>query len=201
MALTDADRELMELHRSIATQGHAAGLPSGAAGVDPTAITTWEARRAAQREAYGQFVALGPIHIGNTLAFHTGQAVPLEHVIRYDLEGQELVARVATPELARVGKTFASDEEYYAANPHVTVRQQAAPEVHPAALDPRGAAAHLDTEGRHGEVVGTTGPADPGGDEGRRAKAGDVASRIAKSGDEDEAGTRKGTAASKKAES
>lgn len=147
----DADRELAELQRSVATQGHAAGLPGGVA--DPEAVATWEQRRAAQREAYGQFVALGPIHIGNALAFHTGQQVPLEHVIRYGLEDQELVARVATPELARVGKVFATDDEYRKANPHVAKRVGPLPEAQPTALDPRGGAAHLDTEGKHGEVV------------------------------------------------
>lgn len=176
MAMSDADRELMELQRSAATQGHAAGLPSGPAAADPSTITTWQARRAAQREAWGQFVANGPIHIGNALAFNAGSQVPLEHVIKYQLEEQNLVNRVATPEMAQVGKVFDNDDDYYAANAHLDRNAPGAvPELHPAALDPRGGAAHLDTEGRHGAVVGTSAPADVDGDEAHRARAGAVA--------------------------
>jgi hypothetical protein len=176
--LSEADRELMELSRSALTQGHAAGLPSGAAAADPAAITTWEARRAAQREAYGQFVAADTIYLGGTPAFGKGQQVPLEHVIRFDLESQELVHRVATPEQARAGKTFETDEEFHAANPHAARRASGPPELHPSALDPRGGAAHLDTDGRHGVVVGTTPAADPGADPARQAAAGQVAADI-----------------------
>jgi len=160
MAMSDADQELMELQRSVMTQGHAAGLPHGPTAADPEAITTFEARRAAQREAWGQFAAIAPITIGNALAFVPGAAVPLEHVIRYKLWEQELIVRVATPELARVGKVFASDEEFDKANPHYQRRKPLAPELHPAALDPRGGAAHLDTEGVHGPVItpATDGP-------------------------------------------
>lgn len=149
MAMSAADQELMELQRSASVQGHAAGIPTGADAGNPAMVPTWEARRRAQREAYGQFVAAGPIHIGNCLAFHKGQQVPLEHVITYRLEEQELVHRVATPEMARDGKAFASEAEFHAANPHFRRRATSLPEAHPAALDPRGAAAGLDTDGRH----------------------------------------------------
>jgi hypothetical protein len=182
MALSDADKELMELQRSVAVQGHAAGLPAGPAAANPDTITTFEARRAAQREAWGQFVALDTIHIGNAPAFVKGQQVPLEHVIRFNLQDQELVARVATPEQARVGKTFESDEEFDKANPHVKRRQAGAPELHPAALDPRGGAAHLDTKGEHGPVVKADGPAAPLTDEQRDEKAAEVASGIVAAG-------------------
>jgi hypothetical protein len=181
MAMSEADKELMELQRSVATQGQAAGLPGGPAAANPDAITTLEARRAAQREAYGQFVALGPIHIGNALAFIAGAQVPLEHVIRFNLEDQELVARIANPEQARVGKTF-TDEEFAKANPHVPARQTVVGELHPAALDPRGGAAHLDTEGRHGPVVTADGPDAPLTDEQRGEKAADTASGIVAAG-------------------
>lgn len=150
MAQSADDQELMELSRSALVQGHAAGVPSGAAiAVDPDAITTWEARRAAQREAYGQFVAIDPIVIAGVPTFVPGQQVPLEHVIRFDLLDQELVARVASPEQARVGKVFESDDEIAKANPHLAKRARRIPEQHAAALDPRGAAADLDPEGKH----------------------------------------------------
>jgi hypothetical protein len=194
MAMSDADQELMELQRSAATQGHAAGLPSGPAAADPNTITTFQARRAAQNEAWGQFVANGPIYIGNALAFHAGSQVPLEHVIKYQLEEQELVNRVATPEMARVGKTFATDDEYYAANPHIGRRTVAAPELHPSALDPRGGAAHLDVKGVHGPKL--TGTEEPPGQpdpesESHRARAGAVAAAAVKQGaDDDKAGAK-----------
>jgi hypothetical protein len=147
--VSDADRELMELQRSVVTQGVAAGLPAGPAAADPSTITTALARRKAQREAWGQFVAIAPIHVGNALAFVAGQQVPLEHVIGYELEQQELVARVASPDLARDGKAF-DDAAFHKANPHVKAREVGPPELHPAALDPRGGAAHLDVDGVHG---------------------------------------------------
>jgi hypothetical protein len=157
MATSDADQELLELQRSALTHGHAAGLPAGVA--DPAAIATWEQRREAQREAYGQFVAAGPIYHGNALAFNTGQQVPLEHVIKWRLVEQQMVNRVATPELARAGRAFESEDDYYEANPHLDRHAPvvAVPEAHPAALDPRGAAAHLDTDAVHGPVVGPDG--------------------------------------------
>lgn len=191
MAMSDADRELMELQRSVATQGHAAGLPGGDAAADPNAVSTWQARRAAQREAYGQFVALGPIHIGNAQAFSAGQQVPLEHVIRYQLEDQDLVARVATPEMARVGKVF-DDDTFHEKNPHVVRRQAAVPELHPDALDPRGGARHLDVDGRHGTpAVNSAGVLD---DEAVSARAGETAAAIVEAGDKaDQPKARRGS--------
>lgn len=182
MAMSAADKELMELQRSVTTQGHAAGLPHGPAASDPNTITTYEARKAAQREAWGQFVAIAPITIGNALAFVPGNQVPLEHVIKFDLEAQEVVARIAPAELARVGKTFGSDEEFHKANPHVARRQVGIPEVHPAALDPRGGAAHLDTSGKYGPVIKVDGPAAPLTQEQRDEKAADTASEIVAAG-------------------
>jgi hypothetical protein len=182
MALSDADKELMELQRSVAVQGHAAGLPAGPAASNPDTITTFEARRAAQREAWGQFVALDTIHIGNAPAFVAGSQVPLEHVIRFGLLDQELVARVATPEQARVGKTFETDEEFNKANPHVKQRATGIPELHPAALDPRGGAAHLDVKGEHGPALKGAAPDAALTDEQRDEKAGEVASGIVAAG-------------------
>jgi hypothetical protein len=159
MPLSDADQELMELQRSAHTQGVTAGQPAGAAvQSDPAIINTFELRRAAQREAYGQFVAAGPIHYGGAPIFNTGQPVPLEHVIARGLEEQELVYRVATAEMARAGQVY-SDEEFAKANPHAPRRQRMAPELHPSALDPRGGAAALDDARKAGKT--TELPADP----------------------------------------
>jgi hypothetical protein len=145
MALSDADQELMELQRSALTSGTTPGAPVGDAARDPNAITTWEARRAAQREAYGQYVAAGPIHLGNCLAFTAGMAVPLEHVIRFNLDELEMVNRVATPEMARRGVVFTEESEFQEANPHLARRGRTLPgDLHPSALDPRGGAAELD---------------------------------------------------------
>lgn len=146
MALSDADQELMELQRSALTTGVTPGGQVGDAARDPQNQATWEARRSAQREAYGQFVAAGPIHIGNCLAFDTGHPVPLEHVIRYDLETLDMVYRVGTPEMARAGKRFESEEEFLAANPVLAKARAAAAPLSAAALDPRGGAAELDDE-------------------------------------------------------
>lgn len=148
MATAD-DQELMELSRSAHISGHVAGTVSGPDASNPDVIDTWQKRKQAQREAYGQYVALDMIHIAGVPVFAPGQQVPLEHVIRFNLFEQELVARVATPEQARAGKTFADDKAFHAANPHVARRMPAIPESHPAALDPRGGAADLDPEGRH----------------------------------------------------
>jgi hypothetical protein len=149
MAQSADDQELMELSRSAHVSGYAAGVPSGPGASNPDVIDTWQKRKAAQREAYGQFVALDMIHIAGVPVFAPGQQVPLEHIIRFNLLEQELVARVATPEQARAGKTFESDSEFAKANPHVARRAPAIPEAHPAALDPRGAGAEHDPEGKH----------------------------------------------------
>lgn len=158
MALTDNDRELAELQSLVSATGATVhGLPSGAAGAaDPETIQTWELRRAAQREAYGQFVANQPIPIGNTIGFSPGAAVPLEHVIRFSLWEQEMVNRIATPEMARAGRAFETDEEFLAANPHVARqarRLAQAGDLHPSALDPRGAGAAIDDARKRGEQV------------------------------------------------
>lgn len=146
MPLSDADNELLELQRSALTTGVTPGAQVGDAARNPENAATWEARRASQREAYGQWVAAGPIHIGNCLAFDTGHPVPLEHVIRYDLEALDLVYRVATPELARSGKRFESEKEFLSANPSLAKARAAAAPLSAAALDPRGGAAQLDDE-------------------------------------------------------
>lgn len=183
MALSDADRELMELQRSLSASGAGpAGLPSGAAvAADPSVIRTWELRQAAQREAYGQYVADGDIYIGNAHTFSSGQQVPLEHVIRFQLVEREQVNRVATPDMARLGKVFEDDESFLAANPHLSGRRRlaSAGELHPSALDPRGGAAAIDDARKRGEAGDETRPGD-GSDERQRAvdmqaeKIGDV---------------------------
>lgn len=171
MALTDEDRELLELQRSLSAQGATvAGLPSGAAvAADPEVIRTWELRKAAQSEAYGQFVAAGDIWIGNCLTFTAGNPVPLEHVIRFDLEEREQVHRVADPDMARLGKTYETDEQFLAANPHVarTLKARAAAgNLHVSALDPRGAGAEKDEARKAGKDVTT--PTTPGEDSPER---------------------------------
>lgn len=173
MAQTDADRELMELQRSLSANGVGiAGLPSGAAvAADPEAVRTWELRRAAQREAYGQWVADGDIWIGNALTFTDGQPVPLEHVIRFRLDELEQVNRVATPELARAGRRFESNEEFLKANPHIARRLKARTlpgDLDAAALDPRGGGAAIDDARKAGKD--TPEPTSPGDDtEARQA--------------------------------
>lgn len=169
MALTDDDRELMELQKALSASGAApAGLPSGAAiAADPDVIRTWELRQAAQREAYGQYVANGDIWIGNCLTFAAGMAVPLEHVIRFNLLEREQVNRVATPEMAKRGKAFESDEEFLKANPHIArqLRQPKAGDLHPSALDPRGGGAAVDDARKAGKTVDApTYPGDPSDD-------------------------------------
>jgi hypothetical protein len=96
------DQELIELQRALLT-GPTTGVP--AAGGDPEVRKTYRARRVAQREAYGQFVANSEIYDpdGSALIFAAGQPVPVEHVERLELEAMGLVNRVASPELARKG--------------------------------------------------------------------------------------------------
>jgi hypothetical protein len=99
---TDDERELLAALMS----APAVGVPHAA---DEETRTTYMDRRRAQAEAYGQFVAKGPIYWPGTgtLVFNTGHAVPLEHVEKWELELADLVERVASPELARVGRRFA----------------------------------------------------------------------------------------------
>lgn len=185
MPRSDADQELMDLQRAMSVQGTAvAGLPSGASvAEDPEAVAAWEARRAAQREAYGQYVAAGPIYIGNCLAFNTGQPVPLEHVLTYDLEAREQVNRIASPELARAGKVFESDEEFLRANPHVArqarhLASRADGAVDP--LDPRGGAAKADDERKAAEAGAKKADSDDDSDKGTRATPAKKATPAAK---------------------
>ncbi len=165
MALTDEDQELMELQRAMSQSGATvAGLPSGAAvAADPEVIRNWELRRSAQRAAYGQFVANGDIYIGNCMTFASGQPVPLEHVIRFDLEATGQVNRVADEDLARQGKRFETDEQFLAANPHIRANARklaSAGELNPAALDPRGGGAAIDDARKAGDAEKTTEPGD-----------------------------------------
>jgi hypothetical protein len=101
-----ADEELIELQRQVLSSP-GVGVPRG---VDEDGIVRWQERRAAQREAYGQFVAADSIYIGNALAFAPGMAVPVEHVERFNLEATGQVERVATPELARAGRRSDSEK-------------------------------------------------------------------------------------------
>lgn len=174
MPLSDADQELLDLQRSMSQSGAAvAGLPSGAAvAADPNIIRTWELRRAAQKEAYGQWVADGDIWLGNCLAFTSGQPVPLEHVIRFRLDELEQVNRVATPDMARLGKVFESDEEFLKANPRHARKLAPRGELHPSALDPRGGGAALDDARKAGNVRP---PTEPGDGSDARAEAVDKA--------------------------
>lgn len=143
------DQELLELQRSVLIRG-ATGLPSGEQAGDPDEVRRFEQRREAQREAYGQFVAADDIHLGNALVFTAGMAVPLEHVLRFNLEAMELVNRVATPQQARAGGRFSGDREFLDANPHV--KRRADEEIarrkslEAAETDPRGAAAWTEQE-------------------------------------------------------
>lgn len=198
MAHTDTDQELLELQRALSASGAApAGLPSGAAvAADPEVIRTWELRLAAEREAYGQYVADGDIWIGNCMTFASGQPVPLEHVIRFQLDERHQVNRVATPEMARVGKVFETDEEFLDANPHVRARLQAPKvgDLHPSALDPRGAGAAIDEARKAGKPVPA--PTFPGDSSPERAEAVSAAAESLPSetgtGNDDEAGKGSG---------
>jgi hypothetical protein len=87
----------------------AVGVPQHA----PAAVRqSFMERRAAQREAYGQFVADAEIYWPgtSTLVFTTGQQVPMEHVEKWDLEANGMVHRVASPALARAGKRFSAKD-------------------------------------------------------------------------------------------
>jgi hypothetical protein len=188
VALTDDDRELMELQRSLSASGATvAGLPSGAAiAADPEALRTWELRLQAQREAYGQYIANGDIWIGNCLTFTSGQPVPLEHVIRYDLIEREQVNRVATPEMARRGRTFEKDEEFLAANPHIARQARTLTQtgdLHPSALDPRGGGAAKDEARKRGGAPAPTVAGDLSED--RQAVVTEAAEQLAEARDDD----------------
>jgi hypothetical protein len=92
---------MIELQRALLS-GPTTGV---AATGDPEARKAYQSRRAAQREAYGQFEAIGDIYDpdGSALIFTAGSPVPVEHVERFELEATGHVKRVATPDLARRG--------------------------------------------------------------------------------------------------
>lgn len=101
----DSERELLRALLS----GPAVGVPHHA---DEETRTTFTERRQAQMEAYGQWVATSPIYVPGSgiLAFNVGAQVPIEHVEKWNLELAGVVARVATPELARAGRRFSAHE-------------------------------------------------------------------------------------------
>jgi hypothetical protein len=101
---TDKDESEREQLRALLS-GPAVGMPQAA---DTQARMTYQNRRMDQMEAYGQFVADGPIYWPGTgtLVFNEGQQVPVEHVEKWDLETAGLVHRVASAKLARAGRRF-----------------------------------------------------------------------------------------------
>lgn len=92
------DQELVELQRALLS-GPTVDVPY----TDPVTKESYAKRRAAQREAYGQFVAIEDITDpeGNSLVFTRGMQVPVEHVEKWLLEDTGKVERVASPEEAR----------------------------------------------------------------------------------------------------
>lgn len=100
---SSGDQELVELQKALLS-GPTTGLPHGEP--DSEVRQSFAERRAAQREAYGQFVATERIYHpeDQILAFDIGHPVPLEHVDKWRLEDTGHVARVATPEEARAGR-------------------------------------------------------------------------------------------------
>lgn len=92
------DQELVELQRALLS-GPTVDVPYA----DEATKQTYAERRAAQREAYGQFRAIEDITDpeGNSLVFTAGMQVPVEHVEKWLLEDTGKVERVATPEEAR----------------------------------------------------------------------------------------------------
>lgn len=97
----ESEREQLRMLLS----GPAVGMPQAA---DTEARQAHQNRHLDQLEAYGQFVAVGPIYWPGTgtLVFNTGAQVPIEHVEKWDLELAGLVQRVASPRLARAGRRF-----------------------------------------------------------------------------------------------
>lgn len=97
-----------ELLRALVS-GPAVGVPHHA---DEQTRETFTERRMLQREAYGQFVADGPIYWPGTgiLVFTEGMPVPVEHVEKWLLEEAGMVHRVASPRLARAGARFPADK-------------------------------------------------------------------------------------------
>lgn len=103
MAASKGDQELVELQKALLS-GPTADVPFGE--TDPVVRQTFADRRAAQREAYGQFVATQEIYDpdGTILAFAPDHPVPVEHVEKWDLERTGHVVRVATADEARAGR-------------------------------------------------------------------------------------------------
>jgi hypothetical protein len=95
-----ADQELVELQHALLS-GPTTDVPYAES--NPDVVKTFVERRAAQREAYGQYVAEEDIFdpMGNSLVFTTGMQVPVEHVEMWDLEALGKVRRVASPDEAR----------------------------------------------------------------------------------------------------
>jgi hypothetical protein len=93
-----SDQELVEMQRAMLS-GPTVGVPYA----DEATKQSYAERRAAQREAYGQFRAVENIHDpeGNSLVFTAGMQVPVEHVEKWLLEETGKVERVASAEDAR----------------------------------------------------------------------------------------------------
>lgn len=101
-------RDEQELLRALVS-GPAVGVPQHA---DEQTRKTFQDRRMAQREAYGQFVADGDVYWPGTgiLVFTQGMAVPVEHVEKWLLEDAGMVHRIASPRLAAAGARFPADQ-------------------------------------------------------------------------------------------
>lgn len=78
--------------------------PSSAA--PPVQPVTVEEREAQQRTEYGTYVALAPILINGARAFNRGDAVPVSHVERGVVAGEQ-VAKLST----KAGRQAAGIEE------------------------------------------------------------------------------------------
>ncbi len=96
------DQELVDLQRAMLS-GPTVGVPHAEGNTDT--VRAYLARRAEQREVYGQFVATEDIYEpgGSALTFTNGMPVPIEHVEKWDLETAGMVERVASQDDARRG--------------------------------------------------------------------------------------------------
>jgi hypothetical protein len=99
---SSGDQELIELQRALLS-GPTTDVPYAEG--DPDVTRAFIQRRADQREAYGQFVAVQDIFdpMGTSLTFTKGMQVPVEHVEKWDLEATGMVSRVASADEARRG--------------------------------------------------------------------------------------------------
>lgn len=75
--------------------------PHSAAASTEELLVAHHERRRAQAEEWGQWVATGPIFIGNARAFNEDDPVPHGHVEKFHLEEAELVERVRSAADAR----------------------------------------------------------------------------------------------------